>query len=111
MSEQENTKVVQRGYESFKSGDIQGLLDLFSEDIQWHLPKMENVPFAGKRQGREQVKQFFASLADAQEVKQFELREVIAQGDKVVALALHWRVKSTGREFAADWAHRHGRCC
>ncbi|HLE63949.1 MAG TPA: nuclear transport factor 2 family protein [Pyrinomonadaceae bacterium] len=106
MSEQENTKVVQRGYESFKSGDIQGLLDLFSEDIQWHLPKMENVPFAGKRQGREQVKQFFASLADAQEVKQFELREVIAQGDKVVALGHYiWRVKSTGREFAADWAH------
>jgi ketosteroid isomerase-like protein len=106
MGEQENTRVVQQAYENFKSGNIQALLDLFSEDIQWHLPEMENVPFAGRRQGREQVRQFFANLADSQEVKHFELKEFIAQGDKVVALGYYlWRVKPTGREFAADWAH------
>ena len=65
------------------------------------------MPFAtGKRSGREQAGQFFASLADSQDVKTFEPREFIAQGEKVVALGSYsWRVKSTGREYEGDWAH------
>lgn len=106
MSESENTGVVRRAYEIFKSGDIQALLELFSDDIEWQLPEIENVPFSGKRRGREQVVQFFATLADAQEVKQFEPREFIAQGEKVVALGQYgWRVKATGREYGGDWVH------
>jgi ketosteroid isomerase-like protein len=106
MSEQENTKVVQQAYGNFKNGNIQALLNLVSDDIEWQLPEIENVPFAGKRHGREQTAQFFATLADAQEVQQFEPQEFIAQGDKVVALGHYrWRAKSTGRTFEADWAH------
>jgi len=106
MSERENTAVVRRAYETFKGGDIPSLLDLFSDDISWQLPEIENVPFSGKRQGREQVGQFFATLADAQEVKRFEPREFIAEGDKVVALGHYgWRAKATGREYEGEWAH------
>ena len=68
MSEQENTKLVKQAYERFKSGDIQSLLNLVSDDVEWELPNIENVPFAGKRHGREQVGEFFKSLADIQEV-------------------------------------------
>jgi hypothetical protein len=46
----------------------------------------EIIPFVGQRQGREQVAQFFATLAEMQDAEQFELRELIAQGNKVVAL-------------------------
>jgi ketosteroid isomerase-like protein len=106
MSEQENTKLVQQAYENFKGENIQALLGLLSDDVEWQLPETENVPFAGKRRGREQVGQFFATLADAQEAKQFEPREFVAQGDKVVALGHYiWRLKATGREYEADWAH------
>ena len=106
MSEQENTKVVQQIYASFKSGDIQSLLALVADDIQWQLPDIENIPFAGKRQGRQQVAQFFASVADSQDVLAFEPREFTAQGDKVVAQGHYrWRVKATGREFQSEWAH------
>jgi ketosteroid isomerase-like protein len=106
MSEQENTKLVRQAYERFKSGDIQSLLNLVSDDVEWELPNIENVPFAGKRRGREQVGEFFKSLADAQEVLHFEPEELIAQGDKVAALG-YYRccVKSTGREYEGDWAH------
>jgi ketosteroid isomerase-like protein len=106
MSEQENTNVVQQIYASFKSGDIQALLARIADDVQWQLPDMENVPFSGKRQGREQVAEFFASVADNQEVLAFEPGDFTAQGDKVVAQGHYrWRVKATGREFQADWAH------
>ncbi len=106
MSEQENTTLVQQVYENFKSGDIKALLNLLSVNIEWQLPEIENVPFSGKRRGQEQMGQFFASLVDTQEVQQFDPREFIAQGDKVVALGHYaWRVKSTGREYGGDFAH------
>src|SRR5690349_11082391 len=98
MSEEGNTNLVQRVYENFKSGNIKTVLALLSEDIEWQLPEIENVPFAGKRRGQEQMGQFFASLVDTQEVQHFEPREFIAQGDKVVALGHYaWRVRFTGR--------------
>jgi ketosteroid isomerase-like protein len=106
MSEQENVSVVERAYESFKRGDIASLLDLLTDDVDWRLPEMENIPFAGRRSGRERVAGFFADLAESQESVKFEPREFVAQGDKVVALGSYvWRVKKNGREYGGDWAH------
>ena len=76
MSEQENTNLVKRVYENFKSGEIKALLNLLSDDIEWQLPEIENVPFAGKRRGQEEMGQFFASLVDTQEVQHFDPREL-----------------------------------
>jgi uncharacterized protein len=106
MNEQENTKLVRQAYASFESGDIGSLLGLLSDDIQWQLPEIENVPFAGKRQGREAVGQFFASLAAAQDVLEFAPKDFIAAENKVVVLGEYqWRVKATGQEYGGDWAH------
>jgi ketosteroid isomerase-like protein len=106
MGEQDNTRLVQQAYQHFQLGQIQDLLRMCSGDIEWQLPEIDHVPFVGKRQGREQVGQFFASLGAEQEVLAFEPKEFIAQGDKVVALGHYaWRVKATGRRFEGDWAH------
>jgi hypothetical protein len=106
MSEQENTRLAQQAYENFKSGNIPALLDLVADDVEWQLPEIEHVPFAGKRRGREQVRQFFASVNQEQEALRFEPQQFIAQGDKVVVLGQYaWRVRSTGRKFESDWAH------
>lgn len=104
--EQENTKLVEQIYEHFKRGDIKALLNLLSVNIEWQLPEIENVPFAGKRRGHEEMGQFFESLVGTQEFQHFDPREFIARGDKVLALG-HYacRVKSTGREFGGDFAH------
>ena len=106
MNEQENTRIVQQAYENFKNGDLRALLDLYSDDIDWRLPEIENMPFFGKRKGREETAEFFQSLAEAQDVLTFNPQEFIAQGDKVVVLGNYsWRVKATGREYSSDWAH------
>ncbi|HYY57516.1 MAG TPA: nuclear transport factor 2 family protein [Pyrinomonadaceae bacterium] len=106
MSEQENTRVVQQIYESFKSGNILSILDRMSDDIEWRLPVMENVPFSGRRSGIEQVAGFFKTLSDTQDVRQFEPQEFIAQGENVVALGHYsWHAKATGRDYEGDWAH------
>ena len=106
MSAQENLKLVRQGYEHFKTGHIQELLGLFSEDIQWELPQIQNVPFSGKRRGREQMGEFFVSLGKEQDVVQFDPREFIADDEQVAVLGHYsWRVKSTGQTFESDWVH------
>jgi uncharacterized protein len=106
MSEQDNVAVVRRAYENFKGGDIKGILDSLTDEVDWRLPEMEGVPFAGVRRGREGVGGFFSTLAESQESVSFEPREFVAQGDKVIALGTYlWRVKKTGREYGGDWAH------
>jgi len=106
MSEQDNTAIAQQAYHNFKTGNIQGLLDLLSDDVSWQLPDVEGAPLAGKRNGREAVREFFATVARDQEVITFEPREFVSQGDKVVSLGdYEWRVKDTGRNFASDFVH------
>ena len=106
MDEQENARLVQQVYQSIKAGDIQSLLNSLAEDVQWELPEMENVPFAGKRHGREAVGQFFGILSEVQDVVKFEPEEFVAQGEKVVVLGhFTMRIKATGRNISSAWAH------
>src|SRR3989442_13468118 len=106
MSEQENVGVVQQTYNYFKEGNIQALLDALPDSVTWQLPEIEGVPFAGKRTGRESVREFFVGVEANQETLEFTPRELVAQGDKVVSLGHYrWRVKTTGREYSSDFAH------
>ena len=106
MSEQQNTNVVKEAYENFKSGNIEALLALISNDVEWQLPEVDGIPFTGKRKGLEQVAQFFAMVNDAQDVLQFEPGLSIAQGEKVAVQGHYsWRVKATGRSYESDFAH------
>ncbi len=107
MSEQQNVRLVQEFNAAFKRGDVTGALSTLADDVGWFIPGPKDIiPFVGQRQGREQVAQFFAKLAEMQDAEQFELREFVAQGDKAVALGHYrWRIKSTGRSYASDFAH------
>jgi ketosteroid isomerase-like protein len=106
MDHRANVQLVRLEYEHFKTGNIPALLGLVSEDVEWQLPDIASVPFSGKRRGREQVGQFFAAVNREQETLQFEPRQLIAEGDSVVAIGHYaWRVRSIGRQFDCDWAH------
>jgi ketosteroid isomerase-like protein len=106
MSEHENTKAVQEAYAAFGRGDVKGILSRLSDDIDWEgvVGAGPNVPTRGHRRGHAQVEQFFKQLAEAADFKQFEPREFVAQGDKVVALGHYEAVaKKTGRAFKSDF--------
>jgi len=101
-----NTEIVQKGYECFATGDIDGLLTLFSDDIKWTIPEIENAPFAGSRTGTASVAQFFTQLGEAEDIARFEPLEFIAEGDKVVVLGeSEATVRATGKTYQTDWVH------
>ncbi len=99
MNEQENVEIVKRGFAAFHRGDIQTVLSLCLDDVDFRDSMPAEIwPWAGKRRGRAQVAEFYAGLAEVAEFEQFEPREFIAQGNKVVVLAFErFRIKATGR--------------
>lgn len=106
MNEQANRRLVQQAYQSIKAGDVQLFLNSLADNVWWELPEMENVPFAGKWHGREQVEQFFSIVAQTQDVVEFEPEDFIEGGNKVVVLGRFLqRVKSTGKVSTSAWAH------
>jgi uncharacterized protein len=107
MAEQDNVQIIKEAYAAFGRGDIPSLLNMLSEDVDWHIPGNEQiVPYAGKYQGREGVGNFFSNLGGAEETTRFEPQEFIAQGDKVVATGNYGaHVRTTGNDYGFEFVH------
>ena len=106
MHEAENTKVVQDAYAAFGRGDIPALLGYMADDIHWRpvIGTAKHVPFSGERRGKAAVGEFFKQVSESEDFQQFEPREFVAQGEKVVTLG-HYRAvaKATGKTFESDF--------
>jgi ketosteroid isomerase-like protein len=103
MSTQENLQVVKDGYAAFSRGDIPGLLAQLAEDVEWQIPG-EGLPLAGTYRGHDGVANFLQKLASDWDILEFQPREFVADGDRV--LVVGWeraKVKATNRTVELDW--------
>jgi uncharacterized protein len=107
MSEQDNIRTAQEAYAAFGRGDIQSLLSMLDENVEWVTPgPPDAMPTAGTRRGREGVAEFFSTLAETDQIEVFEPQEFIAQGDKVVSIIkCRTRLKATGRAVDDELVH------
>ena len=105
MTEQENVQAIQELYAAFHRGDFAAFLNTLADEVEWFVPGPQQIlPWAGLRKGREQGAQFFAEFAQTAETQQFEPRDFIAQGERVVVLGYRRDyVKATGRSFESEW--------
>jgi uncharacterized protein len=99
------TQTVQKNYEHFKNHNIEALLDDLNDDVKWSVPGPKELPWAGVRQGKKEVKEFFDTVFETQEMLKMEPREFIEQDDKLVVLG-SWeaKMKKTGKNDKEDWA-------
>ena len=105
MSDQ-NVGLVKQGYDAFGRGDVEGLVSLLSEDIEWTAPGPKELPSSGVRRGHDQVRQFFGAINELYEFLAFEPQQFIGQGDTVVVTGIDTvRVKTTGKSVSGIWAH------
>jgi ketosteroid isomerase-like protein len=103
MSVQENVQIVKDAYAAFGRGDIQGLLALLVEDIEWISPGGA-LPPADTYRGPAAVAGFFQKLSETVEFSSFEPREFVAEGDRVLVVGFDsWRAKATNRTFEGHW--------
>ena len=103
MSAQENVQIVKDGFAAFGRGDMQGLLALFAEDIEWIVPG-EGLPLAGTYRGLAEVAGFVQKISEMLEISFLEPREFVAEGDRVLVVGFEREtVKATNRTFEGHW--------
>jgi uncharacterized protein len=100
----DNKQLIRRVYDAFQSGDLDGLLQNLTDDFEWNAPG--GAPFSGVRQGREQMRAFFTELRRLVRFDEFDIDDVVADGEKVVAIGRQRAtVLETGRHFETPFAH------
>jgi len=82
MSEQDNKDAIKRGYEAFSSGDLETVMSLFDDDIEWVQPGDSTI--SGTFHGKTEVMEHFGRLAEKSLT--VKLNQLIAEGDTVVAI-------------------------
>lgn len=109
MSTDQNIQVIQQLYGAFGRGDVPAVLACIDENATWvnpygkgHFPGQWGKPC----RGHAEIVEFFKAINGAVEVQGFDPYEIIAQGDKVVAL-INWNgvVRQTGKPYQVPLVH------
>ena len=114
MSEQQNLDVVRSLYTAFGRGDLQGIVAALDPQVSWLTPGAPDLPTGGLRQGIPAVREFFGLLLNTFEIADFQPKDFLAAGDKVVVLGTSREgPKRSGRLVDFRWVHvftfRNGR--
>ena len=114
MSEQQNLDVVRRMYSAFGSGDLDGILSFLDPEVSWLTPGTPDLPTGGLRRGVPAVRDFFSLLLSTLDIADFQPKDFLASGDKVVVLGTSREgPKGSGRLVDFRWVHvftfRNGR--
>lgn len=105
MQQDSNVRMVKDTYAAFSRGDIPSILNNLDPGAVFTIPGSPAVAMSGVYQGRDGVRMFFEKLAARHEYTSFEVRDLIAENDRVVALVRYeGRDRVTGRNFAAEAA-------
>jgi ketosteroid isomerase-like protein len=106
MTEAQNIASVQALYEAFGRGDIDAILELLAEDVEWDRDAPSyGIPIYEPGTGREHARRFFESLEQL-ELTRFEPTNFLAGGNQVaVTIDIEATVKSTGNDLEALEIH------
>jgi ketosteroid isomerase-like protein len=100
-----NLQVVRQMFQAFHDGDVPGILAQVDDSVEWWVSGPAEVPYAGLRRGPDQVSEFFHLLSQVVEFERFQVDELIAGGESVMALGTsREHVKATGRAADNVWA-------
>jgi uncharacterized protein len=82
MSEQDNKEAIQRGYAAFASGDIEAVMSLFDDDVEWVQPGQSAI--SGTFHGKAEVMEHLGRLAERNMT--VNISQLVADGDTVIAI-------------------------
>ena len=100
------TAVVKQVYEAFLRQDVPGILALVADTVDWEFVGSTTLPYAGRRRDHKGVADFFAAVAQSDDVHEFEAREFFESGEHVAVLG--WEratARDTGHAFESEWSH------
>jgi ketosteroid isomerase-like protein len=97
-------EMIRELYAAFAGGNVEAVLNAVTDDVNWYTPG--GAPYSGHHMGRDAVRRYFAELDHAVRLDEFDVDEVLEDGDRVVVLGRERAtVKETGRDFSTRFAH------
>ena len=115
MVESLNRQRVLNLLDEFYAGDIEGALARCSDDVELIAPApIDVLPHMGRHRGKDAVRQMWLTVHARYSSLRHELRDIIAEGDKVaVSIRAFFKKRSNGRtvqfDIAVFFALRDGR--
>ena len=98
-----HVQTVKDFFAAIGRGDIQRLLALCAEDIEWIIPG-EGWPLAGAYRGHAGLADLLQKASETVETSYPEPPEFVAQGDRVLVVGFaRGRIIATNRTFEDDW--------
>ena len=102
MSTEKNVQTVKDFFAAIGRGDMQGLLALCAEDIEWIIPG-KDWPLAGTHRGHVGLTAFLQKASETVETST-EPSEYVAQGNRVLVVGVaKGKIKATNKTFDDDW--------
>src|ERR1700752_3714410 len=81
--EQQNIELVKKGYEAFSAGDVEAVMSLFDDNIEWVQPGDSAI--SGTYHGKGELGEYFMRLGE--KTTTVKAARFLADGDTVVVLS------------------------
>lgn len=104
-AQRSNIEIVESAYEAFNAGDIETVMGMMHEEIEWTEP--EGSPFGGSYHGPEEVAEgVFSTLAAEIDGFQVTPDRYVDGGDTIVVIGESTgKGRETGRDMTVPFAH------
>ncbi|HEY4184685.1 MAG TPA: nuclear transport factor 2 family protein [Polyangia bacterium] len=104
MNNHQNLETVKQLYAALGAGDLKSALDVIDGGVDWSVPG--GAPWSGEGRGHAHVSRFFEALGTTANLKVFEPRRFVAEGDQVVVIGYEeGEVRKTGTAWKAHFTH------
>ncbi len=105
----DNLTLVQDAYACFGRGDVPAMLALMTPTVEWQFLGDRTAPYTASLKGTSQVAEWFGTVAQADDIREFAPQEFLVGPDHVTVLGHERTVaRATGREFTCRWVHVWG---
>jgi ketosteroid isomerase-like protein len=98
--------VAARFYQALEDEETPAILELCAADVTIQYPAAGSLPYGGTWHGHDGVATFLDVHDQAEEILAFDVNQLIAEGDAVVAIGtFRGRAKPDGGEWATSFVH------
>jgi ketosteroid isomerase-like protein len=113
---QTNIEIVKELYQAFGRKDINSMLALLSDDVEWGEPENPYNPAGGMRKGHEGFLQWIDIGRKAEDILVLEPQRFLADEDAVAVTGyMKCLAKPTGKIYESDFVHlsilKDGKIC
>ena len=103
MSIENNVQLVKDFFAAIGSGDMQHVLALVAEDVEWIVPG-KDWPLAGTHRGHAGLADVLQKASEEVEMTYPKPPEFVSQGDRVLVVGVATgKIKATNKAFKDEW--------